>query len=212
MGLEKIFANKKKWIIGLCIAEMCVIAIYSIGMLANYSRFYSGLNHFTTILGLLVNLAIFAFAILAIVKENKFWTKVLFITYFSYVLFSNVFSFYSYLNNFDSNNAINICFGLFGFIDSLLVIVIGVLFLFVVSGRLKNKNVVDILIYIRLITVLVLLIIGIVAIATSGAAWYSFFAYIEDILLTLIFFIAIRYTEASGNSKQIEVRNENMEE
>ena len=80
------------------------------------------------------------------------------------------------------------------------------------SGTLKNKNVVDILIYIRLITALVLLIIGIVAIATSGAAWYSFFAYIEDILLTLIFFIAIRYTEASGNSKQIEVRNENMEE
>ncbi len=211
MNLENLFKDKKNWIIGLCIAQICLILIYSIGALAT-NNFYSPLSQFISILDMIVGIVVFALAILAVVKESKFWTKTLFITYFAYIFFTNMFGFYTYLYNFSSSDGINVCFGIFGLIDSLLVVAIGIVYMLTISGIIKNEKITDILVGIRLISVAILFIISIVAIATSGALWYSFLSYLQGIVVTLLFFVATKFNEPAKVENQTNSSSEENEQ
>ena len=89
---------------------------------------------------------------------------------------------------------------------------IGIVYMLTISGIIKNEKITDILVGIRLISVAILFIISIVAIATSGALWYSFLSYLQGIVVTLLFFVATKFNEPAKVENQTNSSSEENEQ
>lgn len=195
--MEKIFENKKSWLVGLLITVLALSLLSFIFDMIVVSDYATGGDYVVIIIGLLISLCVFSLALVAVLKENKFWMKVLFITYFSYLLFSAVFGIVNYFYYLGTDNASLVFYGLGALLNLISIIVLGVVYLLYLGGIVHEENIVNILVYVRLAVVFINFIIGIVAIANGYMSWSKITRYFTDFILTLIFFIGLKYNNCS---------------
>lgn len=212
--MDKILKDKRAWIIGLCSAMLALVFACFISSLVSYAQAsYSALSYFLLILNTLISIAIYSLAIVAVVKKNKFWSKVLFIIYFSYNLMSCLYSFVSYLSYFSLSNGGLVWYGIVLFLDALCTISIGITYLLSLYGSIKNKNIIDILVYVRLGILLVKFITTIVLIATSTlyGGFNTCVFVLQSMVITFLFFVCIKfegYKDAKAKDESEEINRE----
>lgn len=196
--MEKLIKNKQNWLVGLLLT-MIVLNVLSFVFSIIY---YSSLGVYATlyiklVINTLINLALLTFALMSVKEKNTFWCKTLFVTYFSFVLFNNVFNFSNYFAMFTANNATEVFYNLGMFLDSLVVITIGIMYILHIAGIVKD--VLEALVITRLVILLINFIIGIVAIAQGYLSWNTIIIYFIQTALTLLFFVATRKMISKGD-------------
>ena len=188
--MERIFKNKKSWILGLIAITICLTAVKLIASLIELGTNENGVYYFIALVdfALVVTLAIFA--ILAVYRENKFWSKILFITYFSYYLFSAIFGFSDYFMYFSVANSAFVLWGLGIILDFFAVIAIGVLYILRLKNNEKLKEYENVLVYVRFGIIAFNLIMTIVLVAQSYVSWSLILQPFIQIVTTLVYVIA----------------------
>lgn len=195
--MNKIFENKKQLLIGLLIVSIVLQFLSFIFTIVYYSSYsyYDWSYYFAEVLNLIFVVFLFSLALYFVIKGIAFWSKILFVVFFSYVLMSNLFTVCnSFLSvSYSCDSAILTLYWLCTLIDAMLVIAIGVIYLLQLGNIIKNQNLVDIMIYLRLAFIFVNFIIGIIAIADGSISWHLIISYFISAVITLIFFVAIKY-------------------
>lgn len=188
--MERIFKNKKSCILGLIATIICLTTIKLIASLIDLGTNEDGVYYFITLVDFVLIVTLAVFAILAVYKENKFWSKVLFITYFSYYLFSAIFGFSDYFMYFSIANSAFVLWGLGTILDFFAVIAIGVLYILRLKNNENLKNIEDILIYVRFGIIAFNLIMTIVLIAQSYVSWSLILQPFIQVVTTFVYVIA----------------------
>ncbi len=189
--MENIFKNKKGWLTGLLIALIVLTALNFIVTMIDYgSHLQSAENYVVLTITTIIEILIYSFAICALLKNDNFWCKTLFIIVFSYIFLNCLLTFITAIYYF-SYNTIYVFYGIGQIIDCLLVVAIGVVYLLTKYGTIKNERVVNILLYIRLVMILINFIIGIIMIAQDYLNWITITTFFMDAILTIIYFLAI---------------------